>query len=331
MELFDLIQTLCHIYGPAGGESEVRLALTELVRPYSDDIQTDVLGNLIIHKKGPGPKVMFSAHMDSIGLMVTHIDKEGFLRAGAVGGISPKEILYTPVRFKNGIRGVVVPEEKAELEKLTLNDCYVDIGAENADMAKSMVQVGDVAVFDTPSFLSADRVASPYLDDRAACAVIVAALERIKDNVNDLYFVFSAQEEVGARGAKTAAWTVEPDYGVAVDVTDPNDTPGSRKNGCTRLGAGAAVKIMDHSVISSPEVVARMEQIAEEKNIPVQRDIMIAGGTDGGAIHLTRSGVRTGGISIPCRHVHTPVEMVSMRDLNACVDLVANFAQSKLL
>ena len=225
---------------------------------------------------------------------------------------------------------MVVPEEKAEFDKLSLDQCYLDIGAADAQQAQGLVQVGDMAVYAGPTFRSGDHVVSPYLDDRAACAVLISALEQIEQAPNDLYFVFSVQEEVGCRGAKTAAWTIEPDYGLAIDVTDVDDTPGSKKDGTTRLGAGAGIKLMDHSVISHPLVVEKLQQAAHKHHIPVQGDIMRAGGTDAGSIHLSRDGVPSGGISIPCRHVHTPTEIASLKDLEACVRLVAAFAQMPL-
>ena len=139
MELFDLVRTLAHTYGPAGDEAGIRAVIADMVRPYADDMRTDVLGNLIVHKKGAGPRVMFSAHMDAIGLIVTHIEKNGYLRIGKVGGVSPQVVAYTPVRFQNGVRGVIVPEEKAEFGTLKLDECYVDIGAEDKETAESMV------------------------------------------------------------------------------------------------------------------------------------------------------------------------------------------------
>ena len=330
MELFELIRTLTRVYGPSGDEAEIRQTLEELIRPCADEVYTDALGNLIAHKRGSGPKLLFSAHLDSIGLMVTHIEKDGTLRVGKVGGVSPYATAYTPVRFKNGTRGVLVPEEKAEAGKWTLDDCYVDIGASDAAAAATMVRVGDVAVYDGAAFRSGDQIVSPYLDDRSACAVLAEAMGRLEPPRNDLWLVFSVQEEVGCRGAKTAAYGVAPDYGIAVDVTDSCDIPGCRKNGTTRLGGGAAVKIMDHSVVCHPDVVAKLEQAAAAQGIKVQRDIMRAGGTDAGAIHLTGNGVPTGGISIPCRYVHTPVETASLKDIEECVRLTVVFAQAEL-
>lgn len=329
MELTEILCMLDSAHGPSGDEGDIRAVIHQLARPWADEITADVMGNLVARKKGSGPKVMFAAHMDSIGFIVTHIEKEGFLRVGKLGGISPKDVLNTPVRFKNGVRGVLVAEEKAE-DKLKLEDCYLDIGARDEEQARSLVQVGDTAVYDTAVTEVNGRVISPYLDDRIACAILLKAMEQVGPCENDLYFVFTVQEEVGTRGAKTAAWSVNPDYGIAVDVTDVDDTPGSGKYGTCKLGRGAAVKVMDSSVICQPEVVKALEQCAQDKGIAVQRDIIRAGGTDAGPIHVTRTGVRTGGISIPCRYIHTPTEMADLSDVQSCVDLTVAFAQAKL-
>ena len=329
MELTEILCMLDSAHGPSGDEGDIRAVIHQLASPWADEITADVMGNLVARKKGSGPKVMFAAHMDSIGFIVTHIEKEGFLRVGKLGGISPKDVLNTPVRFKNGVRGVLVAEEKAE-DKLKLEDCYLDIGARDEEQARSLVQVGDTAVYDTAVTEVNGRVISPYLDDRIACAILLKAMEQVGPCENDLYFVFTVQEEVGTRGAKTAAWSVDPDYGIAVDVTDVDDTPGSGKYGTCKLGRGAAVKVMDSSVICQPEVVKALEQCAQDKGIAVQRDIIRAGGTDAGPIHVTRTGVRTGGISIPCRYIHTPTEMADLADVQSCVDLAVAFAQAKL-
>ena len=330
MELFALLERLNAAHGPAGDEGGIREVIEELAHPHADEITTDAMGNLIVRKKGPGSKVMFAAHMDSIGFIVTHIEKEGFLRVGRLGGISPSEAAYTPVRFKNGVQGVFVPEEKADGEKLKLDECYLDIGAKDEAQAKSMVQMGDTAVYNTPLYRNGSKVVSPYMDNRIACAVLLTALEQVDQPANDLYFVFTVQEEVGLRGARTAAWFVDPDYGVAVDVTDVDDTPGSGKNGTAKLGKGAAIKVMDSSIICHPEMVERLNTLARDQEIPVQKDILRGGGTDAGAIHTTRLGVVTGGISVPCRYIHTPVEMVDLNDAQACVRLVTALAQAEL-
>lgn len=330
MELFDLIQTLTAAHGPSGNEGGVREVIARLAAPYAQEITTDTLGNLIVHKPGQGPKVMLCAHMDSIGFIVTHVEEEGFLRVGKLGGVAPVEALYTPVRFQNGVRGVFVKEEKAEDKGLKLDACYVDIGAKSREEALSMVQVGDTAVYDSPTFCNGDKVVSPYLDNRIACAILLKVLESLKETPNDLSLVFTAQEEVGLRGARTAAWTIAPDWALAVDVTDVDDTPGTERCGTVQLGKGAAVKVMDSSVICHPQVVQTLERLAKKQDIPVQRDIMRAGGTDAGAVQAARLGVLTGGVSVPCRYIHTPVEMASLEDAQRCVQLLSAFVTSAL-
>lgn len=330
MELFERIQKLNAAHGPSGDEGGIRAVIEAMAAPYADEVRADTMGNLIVHKAGQGPKVMFAAHMDSIGFIVTHIEEEGFLRVGKLGGISPKEAVYTPVRFQNGVRGCFVPEEKADFGKLKLDECYLDIGARNEVEAKKLVRVGDTAVYDTPIFQSGENITSPYLDNRVSCAILLGALERIPNSPNDLYFVFTVQEEVGLRGSKTAAWAIQPDYAVAVDVTDVDDTPGSEKSGTVQLGKGAAIKVMDSSVICHPAMVRLLDETAREADIPTQRDILRAGGTDAGAIHITGAGVLTGGISVPCRYVHTPVETASLEDCEACIRLTAAFARRAL-
>ena len=331
MELFEYMQRLNAAHGPAGDEAGIRAVIEEMASPYADEMMTDTMGNLIVRKKGAGPKVMFAAHMDSIGFIVTHIEKEGFLRVGRLGGIRPQEIAFTPVRFKNGTKGVIVPEEKADFGKLKLDECYIDIGAKSDEDAKKLVQVGDTAIYDTAIIFAGDKVISPYIDNRVSCAILLAALAQMPEVVpNDVYFVFTVQEEVGLRGAKTAAYTVDPDYGIAVDVTDVDDTPGSEKNGTVQLGKGAAIKLMDSSVICHPEVVKILSDLSEGKKIAAQKDILRAGGTDAGAMHVSRMGVRAGGISVPCRYIHSPVEMVHLDDFKSCVDLSVAFALSEL-
>lgn len=193
-----------------------------------------------------------------------------------------------------------------------------------------MVSIGDVAVFDTATTQAGSRIISPFLDNRISCVVLLKALELLADveTKSDLYFVFTCQEELGMRGAKTAAFAIEPDYAIAVDVTLSDDTPEATHRGSSVLGKGAAIKVMDQSVVCHPSVVSRLKNIAQEQQIPYQMDVIRAGGTDAGAIHVSKMGVYTGGISIPCRYLHSPVEMVEVHDVEACVQLVTAFANS---
>ncbi len=326
MDLMKDLTRLVDAFGPSGCENEISQVIEELAKPYVDEISRDTLGNLICRRKGSGPKVMFSAHMDSIGLVATHIDEKGFVHVGALGGVSAKKVLYSPVRFKNGVKGLICTENEADLDKLKVSDLLIDIGAADEKEAEKLVQVGDAAVYDMPIRTAFGRVISPYLDDRIACLVLLMAMKQLGETDNDLYFVFSVQEEVGARGAKTAAWAICPDYGIAVDVTGADDEPGSKHQASSLCGKGAAVKVMDRSVICPPALVEKLMALAAEKGIPAQRDVLQAGGTDAGPIQAARSGVCAGGISIPCRYIHTPTEMVDMNDVKACADLAVAFA-----
>ncbi len=261
-------------------------------------------------------------------MIVTHIDKNGYLRFGNLGWLSPQDIRRHSVVFQNGVRGVItLPENKEEAKELKLSDLVIDIGAENEVQAGELVQVGDVAVLSTIAFTQNGKVFSRYLDNRSGCAVLLKALEQISQPKNDLYFVFSVQEEVGLRGAKPAAFRIDPDGGIAVDVTGSDDLPGAEHTCSSVLGKGPAIKLMDSSVICQPEMVQWMMAVAERENIPVQRDILTAGGTDAGVIQPSRCGVWTGGISIPCRCTHAPVEVCDLKDLENCARLIAALAE----
>lgn len=329
MDILKTLQTINACHGPSGDEGQVADAISELARPYADEITRDVMGNLIVHKKGNGPRIMFAAHMDSIGFVVTHIEDKGFLRVGRLGGLGVYSCLHIPVRFKNGTKGVVSSSAE-DSKKMTLNDLYIDIGAASREEAEKLVQLGDTAVFDFPAFRMGNRISSPYLDNRISCVVLLLALAQLKDTKNDLYFVFTTQEELGMRGARPAAFGIDPQYGIAVDVTGTDDEPESKHGASSMLGMGAAVKIMDSSVICHPQVVQKLEELAQEQGIKVQRDILRYGGTDAGAMHVSRSGVYTGGVSVPCRYIHSPVETADLRDVEDCGKLIAAFAQAEL-
>ena len=330
MELFELMKKLSASFGTSGCETETADLLAELAAPYVDEITRDVMGNLFCHKKGTGPRIMLAAHMDSIGFIVTHIEEKGFLRVGMVGGVTPGRIRDSHVRFQNGTHGVVVVDQGADPKSLTISDLVIDIGASSREEAETMVQVGDTAVYEAPVVTMGKRMAGPYMDDRICCATLLLAMERLQETDNDLWFVFTVQEEVGLRGAKTADWTVDPDYGLAADVTIAGDEAGSKHNGSSTMGGGAAIKVMDGHVIAHPGMVQTLRKLAEEKKIPHQMDVIRAGGTDAGEIHKTRSGVVTGAVSVPCRYTHTPVETVDTRDVEACADLIAAFCAAKL-
>ena len=329
MDYLTVLQMLNSCHGPSGDEGQVASTIKRLAEPYADECTLDTMGNLIVHKKGPGPKVMFSAHMDSIGFIVTHIEKEGYLSFGKLGGVHPESILHTPMRFKNGVTGVVALRQKVAPKDMTLQDLYLDIGAKDEQQARQMVQVGDTAVSRMPSFTMGSHLISPYLDNRISCAAMLDALCAVHEHSSDLYFVFTVQEELGLRGSKPVSYAINPDYGIVVDVTAAEELDDVHR-GSTVLGGGAAVKVMDSSVICHPEMIETLTTLAAERRIPFQRDILTSGGTDAGSIHLTRTGVVTGGISIPCRYVHSPVETVDIEDVQAAAKLITAFAEKEL-
>ena len=330
MEWTHLLKTLTGCFGPSGSESGIRETIASLVAPYADEVRADAMGNLIVRKKGEGKRLLFSAHMDSVGMLVTYVEKEGFLRFNPLGGLLAQDLRRQGVVFANGVRGVIsVPEDKETDKELKLSDLYIDIGADSREEALKLVRPGDACVYDGAFYEQNGKVFSNYLDDRAGCAVLVESLRRIQNPKFDLYFLFSVQEEVGTRGVKPAAFGVDPDIGIAVDVTGSDDLPGAEHWCSSVLGKGAGVKVMDGSVVCQPELVAWMDRVAQRAGIPVQRDILRSGGTDAGAMQVTRGGVWAGGIDIPCRYTHAPAEVCAVSDIEACAALAAALAESE--
>ena len=317
----ELLKRLTEAYGPAGQESKIVELIKKEIEGHVDEMYVDVMGNLIAHKKGPGKKIMFSAHMDEIGFMITHIEKEGYLRFTNIGGHTPYTLKGLRVIFENGVCGVIDAHRVDSPSELKFDNMFIDIAARDKAEAEKMVQIGDVAGFYNPTIEQANRMIGNSMDDRVGCLILIEALKEIKNSPNDLYFVFSTQEEVGLRGAKTAAYQISPDMGIALDVTPTGDTPdGAKLN--VKLGNGAAIKVKDGSLIAHPLVKQLMVDTCVKNNIPYQMEVLLAGGTDAGAIHLTRAGIPSGTISIPCRFVHSPSEMVDLADVDACVRLV---------
>ena len=319
----DILKKLVSGPGASGCEREIAKVIENEIKNYADEVYTDALGNLIAHKKGSGKKIMFAAHMDEIGVAVTFIDDNGFLRFSNVGGLYTKELSARRVIFKNGVTGVIYTEKDNKM--MQLSKMYIDIGADSREAAEKMVSIGDTAVFEGTYHQNGSRIISKALDNRAGCYVLIEAMKRVKSD-NDLYFVFTTQEEVGLRGARCAAYSIEPYAAIAVDVTDTGDTPECAKM-AVNLGKGACVKVMDRSVICHSEIRNVLIELAKKNNISYQLEIMTDGGTDAGVIHLTKDGVKTGGISIPTRYIHSPSELADANDIEACIRLAAAFAE----
>lgn len=323
----ELIKKLVETTGPSGFEGKVRAIIRAEIESYADEVRVDALGNLIVRKgqkTEASKRIMIAGHMDEIGIMVTHIDENGFLRFTNIGGVNPFTCIGARVRFMDGTVGVIGIEfanfsDFFGLQKPTLDKMYIDVGATSREDCS--IKVGQVAAFDRPFEDLGKRLVSKAMDDRIATAVMVQALKNIKDTPNEVYFVFSTQEEVGLRGAKTSAYSIDPDIGFAIDVTPTIDTPKGAFNDI-KLGKGPAIKVKDMSLVVDPRVINWMEKAAKEISIPHQFEVISAGGTDGGAINLTRGGVPAGCISIPTRYTHTPSEMVDYDDVINAVKLV---------
>lgn len=319
----ELLKKLSLFYAPSGREKSIADFIKNEVKDFADSVYTDNLGNLIVNKKGTGKKIMFAAHMDEIGIVVTYIDEHGYLRFADVGGLYTKYLSGRRVVFENGTEGVIFTEPKNE--KNSLLKMYIDIGAKTREDAEKLVNVGDMAVFCGNFAEQNGVVIGKALDNRAGCFALIKALKEVKSE-NDLYFVFTVQEEVGLRGARTAAYTINPDIAVSVDVTDTGDTPNCDKV-AVKMGSGAAIKVMDYSVICDSEVKMSLLEIAKNKGIAHQLEVMTEGGTDAGVMHFARGGVKTGGISIPTRYIHSPSEMIDKSDLDAVINLIIAFAE----
>lgn len=323
-----LIKDLVESYGPSGFEHQITEKISDLIKDHVDEYHIDTLGNLIARKKGNGKKIMFSAHADEIGVIITYIDKHGFLRFGNVGGVNPLTLLGNRVRFENGTIGVI-GKEKGALKDIALDKMYIDIGAETKEQAQALVSIGDFATFHREFSDLGNRVVAKSMDDRIGCVVLIEAIRQLTNSEHDLYFVFSTQEEVGLRGARTSAYGIDPDIGIALDVTLTGDTPKAHRMDVS-LGKGAAIKVKDASVIVHPKVKNLLVKLAQDGDINYQLEVLEAGGTDAGAIHLTKAGVPSGAISIPCRYVHTVSEMVDVRDVEECIKLVLALTKSDL-
>ena len=313
----DLTKKLTEEYGPSGSEDKVAEIIKEEIAPFVDEVRIDKLGSLVATKKGDGARVMLAAHMDEIGLIVTHIDKKGFLRFSNVGGVAVSRLGCLRVLFKNGQMGVINQEKTGN----TMDKMFIDIGVTSREEAEEKVSIGDFAVFRQDFVDLGDRAVSKAMDDRIGCVVLIETAKRLKDCPNEVHFVFTVQEEVGARGAGTSAYEIAPDLAIALDVTRTGDMPEAHTMDVA-LGNGAAIKVKDSGIIANPKVRSFLVEVAKEFDIPYQLEVLESGGTDAGPMQRSRGGVPAGVISIPTRHLHSPSEMVDMGDVEACVKLL---------
>lgn len=316
----DLMKKLSDCFSPSGREKNVRELITNEIKDFVDEIRVDALGNLIARKKGTAKKILFSAHMDQIGLIITHVDEKGFLRFSNVGGVHPKEIIGLRIIFDNGFEGVVCSEKLEDKDKVTMDKLFLDVASTNKEFVKNNFKVGDMCVFKSEYYENEDCVICKAADDRIGCYILIEALKNHPKTDNDVYYVFSVQEEVGCRGAKTAGYSINPDLAIALDVTATGDSEDGIKMD-VKLGEGAAIKIMDKSMITHPEVKDLLTDLAIQNNIKYQYEVLEFGGTDAGQIHLSKEGIPSGVISIPTRNLHSSGEIFNKSDILECIKL----------
>jgi len=340
-----LLEKLSNAHGIAGYEGSVRAIIKKEIESYVDEVKTDTFGNLIAVKKGKSPSVMIAAHMDEIGLMAKYVDDEGFVRFAKVGGwfdqtlVNQRVLLHTKKGDVAGVIGskpVHVMESEEKKKAIEAKDMFIDVGASSRDDATAMgIEPGVTASIDQKMVgLANDTVTGKAFDDRAGGAVLITAMQRIAGMTlkPSVIAVFTVQEEVGLKGARTSAFGLNPDVAVAIDACIPGDHPGIKKtDSAIQVGKGPVITVMDaggRGVITHPKVLEWLCETAKAKGIPYQMDVTERGTTDASAISLTREGIPSGVISVATRYIHTPVELLSLPDLEKTAELVVEAIKS---
>jgi putative aminopeptidase FrvX len=341
-DLIRLFSSLSNAFGPPGGEKEVREILTRELEEYADDVKTDKLGNIFFHHHGKDgcPRVMLAAHMDEVAFMVTFTEKGGFLRFHTLGGITSNIMPGQMILLRGGkgdLRGIIgtkpphITKEEERKKVVAIEDLFIDIGAESLEEAEAKgVEIGTTAVFDVRfTELGNGYLRGKAFDDRAGCTVLAEVFKALKDSQCNLVAVGTIQEEVGLRGARTAAWQADPDYAVALEGTFAADVPGSRPDKVSaKLRGGPVVTIADRTLIAHPTVLKTLVKVGKEKAIPFQFKKVPSGGTDAGAIHLVKAGVPSGVVAVPCRYIHGPASVTHIDDLRNTIALVTEFVKT---
>lgn len=322
--MLEKLRELCLLNGSSGDESRVRDYIISHIA--ADEYSVDNLGNLIVFKKGrkrSAKKIMFAAHMDEVGFMITDITGDGFLRFGAVGGIDPRVVIGRGVTLESGANGVVgtkaVHQQSSEERKKApdFDELYIDIGAKDREEAERCAARGMYAYFDSDFFCFGDGfVKGKAIDDRAGCMVMMDMIN--SEPEYDAWYVFTTQEEIGTRGAKAASSSVKPDIAFVLETTTACDIAGvgGDKKVC-ELGKGCVVSYMDRGTVYDRELYRLAFAKAEENGIPVQTKTLIAGGNDSGAIHVSAGGIRTCALSVPTRYLHSPSCTAKLSDIEA--------------
>lgn len=341
MSLNQNLEKLSNACGVTGRENQVRDLLSQMLKPYADEIQIDRMENVIAIKKGRSnaPKIMLAAHMDEVGLIVKTITKDGFLQFSKMGGIddriltAQKIVVLTKKAAYPAIIGSKPPHIQKEEERkkiITYDDLFIDIGAQNKEDAINMgVTIGDPVVFDVKYIkLGEETVMGKAFDNRAGCAAMVETMKQLNEEDCTVCAVGTVQEEVGLRGAAGAAFGVDPDLALALDVTIAGDVPGVREfDTSVKIGKGPALTISDSGLITHPKILRWLLETAEEQKITIQLEAGVLGSTDAARISITRQGIPSGTISIPTRYIHSPVGILSLKDIENSAKLAAAAVQ----
>ena len=339
----DLLRRLCETPGVPGHEERVRDLILSEVDGLFDSIDADPMGSLHCVRKGKGKdplKIMLLCHMDEIGFLVSHITEKGFLYLQPVGGFDPRNLFSRRVLVcteQGDLKAVMNPGGRpvhiasaADRKKVPeAHEFFVDTGL--GDKAKEVVNVGDMVVMDEPFLEMGDKLVSKALDNRIACWLGIEAIRglgRSKPKA-EIHVVFTTQEEVGLRGARTASFKVRPDIGIGIDVTLACDTPGvPEQDRTTEQGKGFGLHIRDGSFIADKGLVAEFAALAEKKKIPYQRTMLRSGGQDGAAAQQAAAGARAIGIVVGTRYIHTVTEMLEKGDLQAARDILVAYLKA---
>ena len=338
----DLLKTLCETPGVPGNEERVRNLIKGEIDGLFDAVETDPMGSLLCRRDSTAKdptKVMLLCHMDEIGFLVSYIDEKGFLYLQPVGGFDPRNLFSRRVLVctdTGDLKGVMnpggkplhisSPEDRKKIPEI--GEFCVDLGM--GKTAHDVVKIGDMVVMDEPFIEIGDKVVSKALDNRIACWLGIEAIRRLgnKGRGVEIHVVFTTQEEVGLRGARTSAHRIQPDIGIGIDTTLACDTPGvPEKDATTIQGKGFGLHVRDSSFIADKALVKEIEQIAIAKNIPYQRTMLAAGGQDGAAAQQAAAGARAVGIVVGTRYIHTVTEMIHKSDLEAALDIIVAYLE----
>ena len=331
-----LLEELTQAWGVSGREKNVRAIIRREIRDYVDECYTDAMGNLIAYKKGTdsenNKKIMYTAHMDEIGFQVTHIEGDGRIKVYSVGLTWTSAIYNDKVIFQNGVIGVVGCDGPVEEAQNKAQALYIDIGCTSKEETMKYVQPGDYCGFIGKYYeLQNDRISAKSLDDRVACYVLIEAIKKNPGQYpNDIYYVFTVQEEVGCRGSVVAAERIKPDIGVSVDVTPDHYYPCDLK-GCNEVGKGVGVTFGNPSAMLDEYLVDEMVKTCEENEIDYQRDVMDRGGTDASSMNRAYYGTRVAGISIVDRYPHSQSSVISKHDVECAIELVDKYSAREFI